>query len=87
MLQSMGSQRVRQDLVTEQMSGGGCHKGGRVQIQERGDGLLHQADMKRNEVWFPQSQRLPQAFSGNLRLGLWLKKKRNMSDTSIQILG
>ena len=87
MLQSMGSQRVRQDLATEQMSGGGCHKGGRVQIQERGDGLLHQADMKRNEVWFPQSQRLPQAFSGNLRLGLWLKKKRNMSDTSIQILG
>ena len=87
MLQSMGSQRVRQDLATEQMSGGGCHKGGRVQIQERGDGLLHQADMKRNEVWFPQSQRLPQAFSGNLRLGLWLKKKWNMSDTSIQILG
>ena len=83
----MGSQRVRQDLATEQMSGGGCHKGGRVQIQERGDGLLHQADMKRNEGWFPQSQRLPQAFSGNLRLGLWLKKKRNMSDTSIQILG
>ena len=58
-----------------------------MQIQERGDGLLHQADMKRNEGWFPQSQRLPQAFSGNLRLGLWLKKKRNMSDTSIQILG
>ena len=87
MLQSMGSQRVRQDLATEQMSGGGRHKGGRVQIQERGDGLLHQADMKRNEGWFPQSQRLPQAFSGNIRLGALAEKKRNMSDTSIQILG
>ena len=66
MAQSMGSQRVRYDLVTEQqkMPGGG------VQIQKRENGLLHQADMKRNEGWFPQSQRLPKVFSGNSRLGV-----------------
>ena len=40
-----------------------------MQIQKREDGLLHQADVKRNEGQIPQSQRLPKVSSGYLRLG------------------